>query len=194
MPMEERYDVFLSMSKLLQVMGFHQRAELLLYEAMSYTTKPHDAHFQLATLFLDKEDLNMAKIHLKNCLYFRENDIVILIYLAMISMSESKIHEAKFFISRIIMGLQEQSNKLSNHPLPSSINNYIPEVHQMNTQMEHMKFYRWVEDILSKSFRGEVRITPLNIMESLEMFSKLYTWLNNGEYTGRYLFDLGTLA
>ena len=54
MPMEERYDVFLSMSKLLKVMGFHQRAELLLYEAMSYTTKPYEAHLQLGLLLLDK--------------------------------------------------------------------------------------------------------------------------------------------
>ena len=47
MPMIEKYDVFLSMSKLLKVMGFHQKAELLLYEAMSYTQQPYDAHLQL---------------------------------------------------------------------------------------------------------------------------------------------------
>ncbi|KAJ1440152.1 hypothetical protein B484DRAFT_443650 [Ochromonadaceae sp. CCMP2298] len=71
MPMQERYDVFLSMSKLLKMMGFHQRAELLLYEAMSYTTDPHEAHLQLGLLFLDKEDLEGAKLHLKNCLFFQ---------------------------------------------------------------------------------------------------------------------------
>ena len=50
-------------------MGFHQRAELLLYEglslllllllllllAMSYTNNPYEAHLQLGLLFLDKE-------------------------------------------------------------------------------------------------------------------------------------------
>ena len=60
MPAQEKYDVFLSMSKLLQTMGFHQRAELLLYEAMSYTTNPYEAHMQLGLLFLDKEDLEKA--------------------------------------------------------------------------------------------------------------------------------------
>ena len=47
MPLDARYDVFLSMAKLLKLMGFHQRAELLLYEAMSYTTTPREAHLQL---------------------------------------------------------------------------------------------------------------------------------------------------
>ena len=54
MPTEERYDVFLSMSKLLKLMGFHQKAELLLYEAMSYTEQPFEAHLQLGLIFLDK--------------------------------------------------------------------------------------------------------------------------------------------
>ena len=94
MPMEERYDVFLSMSKLLKMMGFHQRAELLLYEAMSYTTNPHEAHLQLGLLFLDKEDIEKAKIHLKNCLFFKENDILILIHLSVILIAEGKLHEA----------------------------------------------------------------------------------------------------
>ncbi|RYH06940.1 hypothetical protein EON65_42270 [archaeon] len=59
MPSEERYDVFLSMAKLLKMMNFYQRAELLLYEAMSHSTKPYEAHMQLGLLFLDKEDLEV---------------------------------------------------------------------------------------------------------------------------------------
>ena len=51
-PMNEKYDIFLSMAKLLKHMGFHQKAELLLYEAMSYSRAPHEAHLQLGLLFL----------------------------------------------------------------------------------------------------------------------------------------------
>ena len=86
--MQERYDVFLSMSRLLKMMGFHQRAELLLYEAMSYTNNPYEAHLQLGLLFLDKEDLTKAKMHLKNCLFFKDNDIIILVHLTVILVSE----------------------------------------------------------------------------------------------------------
>ena len=113
MPIEEKYDVFLSMSKLLKVMGFHQRAELLLFEAISYTTKPYEAHFQLALLYLDKEDLDKAKVHFKNCLFFRENDIIILSYLSVVLIAEGKLHEAKFFISRVLSGLDARVHKLS---------------------------------------------------------------------------------
>ena len=56
MPMNEKYDVFLSMANLLKRMGFHQKAELLLYEAMSYSQEPYEAHMQLGLIFLDKED------------------------------------------------------------------------------------------------------------------------------------------
>ena len=113
MPMNERYDVFLSMSKLLKVMGFHQRAELLLFEAISYTTKPYEAHFQLALLYLDKEDLDKAKVHFKNCLFFRENDIIILSYLSVVLIAEGKLHESKFFISRVLSGLEARVHKLT---------------------------------------------------------------------------------
>ena len=101
MPMEERYDVFLSMSKLLKVMGFHQRAELLLFEAISYTTKPYEAHFQLALLYLDKEDLDKAKVHFKNCLFFRENDIIILSYLSIVLIAEGSNTNTNLYITRL---------------------------------------------------------------------------------------------
>ena len=57
MPMNEKYDVFLSMANLLNRMGFHQKAELLLYEAMSYSQEPYEAHMQLGLIFLDKEKM-----------------------------------------------------------------------------------------------------------------------------------------
>ena len=62
--------------------------QLLLYEAMSYTSNPYEAHLQLGILFLDKEDLNKAKMHFKNCLFFKENDILILAHLTVILVSE----------------------------------------------------------------------------------------------------------
>jgi hypothetical protein len=57
------------MSKLLKGLGFLQKAELLLYEALTYSQEPHEAHLQLGLLFVDQEDLAKAKMHLKNCLY-----------------------------------------------------------------------------------------------------------------------------
>lgn len=56
MPAKEKYDVFLSMARLLTTMGFQQRAELLLYEAMSYVKDPYEAHLQLGKMFSKLHD------------------------------------------------------------------------------------------------------------------------------------------
>ena len=207
MPMEERYDVFLSMSKLLKVMGFHQRAELLLFEAISYTTKPYEAHFQLGLLYLDKEDLEKAKVHLKNCLFFRDNDVIILSYLSVVLIAEGKLHEAKFFISRILSGLEARVSKLS--ALLNINENQSDEsdrgrggdgtagvrggvdVGEMTARVDFAALSRWTEDLFSKVFHGEFRITPSASMETMKMFSNLYSWLAAGEMTGRFVFDLG---
>ena len=89
MPPEERYDIFLSMAKLLKIMGFHQRAEVLLYESMSHSQTPFESHFQLALLSLEKEDLTTAKMHLKNCLFLKESDTLVLIHFANLTSSFS---------------------------------------------------------------------------------------------------------
>jgi len=106
MPPQERYDIFLSMAKLLKIMGFHQRAEALLYESIGYTQTPFESHFQLTLLALEKEDLSTAKMHLKNCLFLKETDTQVLIHFAAILMAEGKTHEAKFYISRILSVLE----------------------------------------------------------------------------------------
>lgn len=49
---------------------------------MSYSKEPYEAHLQLGILFLDKEDIEKAKLHLKNCLFYKETDMVILVHLA----------------------------------------------------------------------------------------------------------------
>jgi hypothetical protein len=103
MPMEERYDVFLSMSKLLKRMGFQQRAELLLYEAMAYAKEPYEAHLQLSLLFLDKENIDMAKLHFKNCLFYKETDLLVLIHLTAVLITENKIHVIIYSIIIIII-------------------------------------------------------------------------------------------
>jgi tetratricopeptide (TPR) repeat protein len=113
MPLQERYEVFLSMSSLLRLMGFHQKAELVLYEALGYSTSPFEAHFNLASLFLEKEKLDKAKMHLKQCLYFKETDLQSLIHLAVILIAEGKIHEAKFYITRIQAALMSRLRRLS---------------------------------------------------------------------------------
>ena len=84
---------------------------------MSYTSNPYEAHLQLGILFLDKEDLNKAKMHFKNCLYFKENDVLILAHLTVILVSEGKMHEAKFFLSRILVALQARVDKAGNYIL-----------------------------------------------------------------------------
>ena len=208
MPMEERYDVFLSMSKLLKVMGFHQRAELLLFEAISYTTKPYEAHFQLGLLYLDKEDLDKAKVHLKNCLFFRENDVIILSYLSVVLVAEGKLHEAKFFISRILAGLEARVNKLSSllnidaggagaAGGGGGVGGLGPDGgggsgdSELTARVDFLSLSRWTEDLFSKVFHGEFRITPSATMETMKMFSNLHAWLSAGEMTGRFVFDLG---
>jgi len=184
MPMEERYDVFLSMSKLLKVMGFHQRAELLLYEAMSYTINPHEAHLQLGLLFLDKEDIDKAKVHLKNCLFFKEKDLLILIHLSVILIAEGRIHEAKFFLSRILQGLEARVRTLS-----FMISEQ--EMQSLTGQIDYKVLSTWVEDLIVKVLYGEFRFTASSTMEMLRLFSNLYQWVSAGEMAGRFVFDLG---
>lgn len=64
MPMAERYDIFISMAKLLKMMGFIQRSELLLYESMAYSNQPYEAHFQLGLLYLDREDIEKVRTYM----------------------------------------------------------------------------------------------------------------------------------
>ncbi len=91
MPLEARYDVFLSMARILKVMGFHQKAELLLYESISYMAQPKEAHLQLGLLALDREDLNEAAMHFKNCLFYKADDVQILTNLAVVLIAEGKM-------------------------------------------------------------------------------------------------------
>lgn len=184
MPMEDRYDVFLSMSKLLKIMGFHQRAELLLYEAMSYTTNPYEAHYQLGLLFLDKEDLEKAKMNFKNCLFFKETDILILVHLSVILIAEGKMHEAKFFLSRILTALEARVNKLSFMVSEQAIKS-------LTDKIDFKLLSNWVEDLIVKVFYGEFRITPSSTIDMLKYFSNLYSWISAGDMTGRFIFDLG---
>jgi hypothetical protein len=228
MPMEERYDVFLSMSKLLKQMGFHQRAELLLYEAMSYSSSPHEAHFQLALLLLDRENVDMAKVHLKNCLFFRESDVLVMIHLTIVLIAEGRINESKFFISRILSKLQTKYDRLSQiltNPVDGSTEPqatpengmYVPPI--TNKPFDLPEFYRWLEELMSKVFHGDLRLinthssapasTVTNLpasgksseknninnaattVEFYRMFLNLYEWIVRGEMTGRFVFDLG---
>lgn len=184
MPSEEKYDVFISMAKLLMTMGFHQRAEVLLYEAMTYTKDAYEAHLQLSLLSLDREDIEKAKVHFKNCLYYQESDVNILTYLSMVLLAEGKTHEAKFFLSRIVTTLQIKVHKLS-FLLSES------EMKAITAPIEFHKLSVWFEDTLTKVFYGDFRITPTASVELLRYFSNLYNWVAAEELTGRYVFDLG---
>lgn len=185
MPSEERYDVFLSMAKLLKAMGFHQRAELILHEAMTHTTNAYEANFQLALLFLDKEDLETSKMYLKNCLFYQDSDLLILSYLIIILITENKIHEASFFLSRMIIGLEERVRKLSFILSENEIQSI------QSSPIDYKLLTNWIEDTIVKIFSGEFRITPSATIDLLKYFSNLYKWIQSGEMNGRFLFDLG---
>jgi tetratricopeptide (TPR) repeat protein len=186
MPSEERYDVFLSMAKLLKAMGFHQRAEMILHEAMTHTTNAYEANFQLGLLFLDKEDLETAKMYFKNCLFYQESDILILTYLTTILLTEGKIHEAAFFLSRIMSGLEERIRKLSFVMSESEIQSIV------KAKIDYKILSNWIEkDLIVKVFYGEFHITPSSIIELSKYFINLYSWIQSGEMIGRFIFDLG---
>ena len=194
MPIEERYDVFVSIAKLLKRMGFHQRAELLLYEAMSYTTNPYEAHFQLGLLALDKEDMHEAKQHLKNCLFYREGDVLILTHLAVVLIGEGRIYEAKFFVSRLLSALEIRTQKLL------SLLGHQEFPKNLTSPVDQSSLVRWLEDLIVRCLHGELRVTPSGTFDMIRMFSNLYTLLSEsphgqsskqGPLAGRFMFDLG---
>jgi hypothetical protein len=113
MPNLERYDIFLTMSKLLKAMGFLQKAEVLLYEAIPYSTEPYEAHHQIGLLLLSKEDIEGAKVHFKNCLFYKETDVSIMAQVAFILVAEGKLHEAKYYITKVLNGLEARVQRLS---------------------------------------------------------------------------------
>ena len=184
MPLEERYDVFLSMSRLLKLMGFHQRAELLLLEAMSYTNAPYEAHYQLGLLAMDREDLDKAKVHLKNCLFFKEDDVLILTYLSVVLIAEGRTHEAKFFLGRILANLERRAQAM-----PALLRG--GDMKSLSARADHALVSRWAEELILRSFHGDFAITPSGIGELFRMFSNLYVYLSEGQLDGRFEFDLG---
>lgn len=190
MPLSERYDVFISMSKLLKTMGFYQKAELLLYESLSYAKDPSEAHLQLALLFIEKEDLSHAKTHIKNCLFYKENDVSLLIYLTVVLICEGKIQEAKFYASRVLSSLESRVKKLSfllEDPdnIEGSLNSLTPEL------VQHRRFLQGIEDLIGKVFHCEYRFVSSASVDVYRLFSSLHGWISRGEMEGRFVFDLG---
>ena len=189
MPVSEKYDIFLSMANLLKKMGFHQKAELLLYEAMSYSQEPYEAHMQLGLIFLDKEDLDKAKMHMKNCLYYKESDLLVLVHMAAILIAEGRIHEAKFYVTRILSALEMRVQKFSF--LYENKEDKVAEALLSNSKRDHSALTSWLEDVLISVFHGEYTLPSVAVVDSLRMFSHLYEWLDDGEMNGRFVFDLG---
>lgn len=102
---------------------------------------------------MDREDLDKAKLHFKNCLYHQDDDLVILVYLSLTLVVEHKLHEAQFFLARIVAQLQSKVNKLSF--LLSA-----QERKTLDAHMAHGRIVFWLEETLIKVFRGEFRVTP----------------------------------
>mmetsp|Transcript_11293 Transcript_11293/g.18386 ORF Transcript_11293/g.18386 Transcript_11293/m.18386 type:complete len:959 (-) Transcript_11293:257-3133(-) len=187
MPNEEKYDIFISMSRLLKDMGFYQKAELLLYEAMSYSKEPYEAHYQLGLLFLDKEDIEKSKMHLKNCLFYKESDASILIYLSTILFAEGKSHEAKFYVSHILKELESKITNLST--LLGGVG--TPSVVESPAEMNHMEFIMGLEDIIVKVFHAEFLYIPSATTELFRFYYSFFQYLSRDDLKGRFLFDLG---
>jgi hypothetical protein len=186
MPSESRYDVFLSMAKLLKLMGFHRRAELLLYESMSYTMEPFDAHLQLGILALDREDLAESKMHMKNCLYYKAEDITVLSYLSIALIAEGRLHEAKFFVSRLLSTLEVRVRKLLR-----LMGRDERDIVSIAAKASHGEVSRWLEEMMTKALHGQLTITTSTNIEMIKMFSNVYTLLADGDIKGRFAFDLG---
>lgn len=204
MPLLARYDVFLSMAKLLKQMGFYQRAEVLLYEAMSYNPEPYEAHLQLGLLFLDREDLDRAKVHFKNCVFYKETDIYILVHLVVILIAEGKIHEAKFYVTRVLTSLEDRVKRLAflfdkgkdkRKSTPTTTSETLAAVIGSEdvtpSPQSHSTFLSWVEDLTLKVLLGEFKIIPSATVDMYRLFSRLFHWLSDGEMSGRFVFDLG---
>ena len=186
MPLEERYDVFVSMAKILKRMGFQQRAELLLYEAMGYTTTPYEAHYQLALLGLDKEELNEAKMHFKNCLFHKPDDVLILTHLTMVLIAESKIYEAKFYLSQLLSALEIRTKQWLH-----ASGRDVSELVHLTSRVDQSDLARWLEEMMVRVIHGELQVTHSNSLQLFRMLSNLYTFLSDGELVGRFVFDIG---
>lgn len=189
MPSEEKYDVFLSMSKLFRVMGYHQRAENVLYEAMSYSSEPFEAHFQLGIISLEKEDLEKSKIHFKNCLLYKDSDVGTLVHLTIVLIAQGKLNEAKFFTSRILVVFENilksrgevDVDRFKTIMLKSSL----------ASQLDHSMVFSWIEDLFHRVFFGDFRVATAPASQLYRMFSHLYLWICEKEFVGRLVFDLG---
>ena len=196
MPLQERFDVFLSMAKLLRLMGFQQKAELVLYESLGYSPRPFAAHFRLAQLFLEQERLDKAKMHLKQCLYFEEHDLASLVHLAVVLLAEGRVHEAKFYVSRILDSLLARGRRLDAPSLTR-----MEEVRSLRraangTRIDYRSLTEWLEGLLGRGFHGELRALGTGrgseLVELYSRYSDLLAWLSAGEMNGRFVFDLGT--
>jgi tetratricopeptide (TPR) repeat protein len=188
-PSEEKYDIFISMSRLLKDMGFYQKAELILYEAMSYSKEPYEAHYLLGLLFLDKEDIDRSKMHLKNCLFYKESDTVILIYLSTILFTEGKTHEAKFYVSRILKILESKMSQLTS--LLTGGQGGGEALTPNPEEMNHMEFIMGLEDLIVKVFHAEFLYIPSATADLFRFYFSFYQYLSRDDLKGRFVFDLG---
>jgi tetratricopeptide (TPR) repeat protein len=196
MPMIDKYDLFVTMAKLLKEMGYYSRAEMLLFEAIRYSNEPSDAYYQLSLLSLDKEDLHQAKIYFKNCLYYKENDIVLLVYLSTILLTEGKIYESKFYITRILSHLEVKITQLSLLLNKDPQDLLKKDTHSSSSSAataahEHHIFRSNLEDLVIKIYSCEYLLIPSATLETYKFFTTLLDWIQRDEMNGRFLFDLG---
>ena len=195
LPLLERYDVFLSMAKLLRLMGFHQKAELVLYEALGYSPRPLAAHFQLAALFLEQERLDKAKMHLKQCLYFEPADLPALVHLAVVLIAEGRVHEAKFYVSRVLDSLLARAQRLDGETRARLDELAVRRKSPNGTRIDYRALTAWLEGLLGRGFHGELRAVGTGrgseLVELFARYSDLLRWLAAGEMNGRFVFDLG---
>lgn len=184
MPALQRYDAFLSMARILKMMGHYQKAELLLFEALTHSEDPSEAHLQLALLYIDGEDLERAKVHIKNCLFHKEADVSMLVHLTVVLICQGRIQEAKFYTSRVLALLEPRVQQQQQHKGSSQASASPVQVH-------HHNFLSGIEELVGRVFHCEYRFVPSAATDLFRLFTSLHSWMSNGEMSGRFLFDLG---
>ena len=186
MPLDARYTTQLSMAILLRRLGFPRRAELVLYEATSLRSQPYEANLQLALLALDREDLREAKMHFKNCLYYRATDVNVLVYLSTVLVAEGRSNEAKFFVSQLLSALEVRVRKLL-----VLMGREESDLVTIMAPISSGEVLRWLETLMARVLHGRLSVTPSSNLEMIRMFSNVYMLLVENTLTGRHAFDMG---
>ena len=92
---EERYDLHLSVGKLMVRMGMLSRAESIFFASTSLVHEPSEAYFNLARLKSHQGKLDDAVLHYKHHLFFQSDNLESLQNLGCLLVIKGSINEGK---------------------------------------------------------------------------------------------------